>query len=238
MEIKNKFTGNLVWCQVDPCVIARKAIKQSAMTLPTANRAYSSGRAMSVLEHQYGTKYPAQFTQIGDPSEIYWCVNDGIENVWVKSGVTYTCIDVQMSEYFINDNWEISKEKKYNKQYREMIKEQLNVVCSAVFIRKIVKKLRNNQDIVYKTNPKRIDKKYEYGNKTVNSQYIVLRPNVCAIKENREIVKKYLNEHPETLHKMHDNLIKQIKNELNIDISKSSLRNYLNDIRISQSNSD
>ncbi|KAL7720610.1 hypothetical protein QTN25_002364 [Entamoeba marina] len=139
---------------------------------------------------------------------------------------------------FINDNWEISKEKKYNKLFQDKIKEQLNVVCSAVFIRKIVKKLRNNQDIVYKTNPKRIDKKYEYGNKIVNSQYVVLRPNGCGIKENREIVKKYLNEHPETLHKMHDNLIKQIKDELNIDISKSSLRNYLNEIRILQVNSD
>ncbi|KAL7717736.1 hypothetical protein QTN25_004803 [Entamoeba marina] len=32
-------------------------------------RAYSSGRAMTVLEHEYASIYPAQFTQIGDPSE-------------------------------------------------------------------------------------------------------------------------------------------------------------------------
>ncbi|KAL7716353.1 hypothetical protein QTN25_006342 [Entamoeba marina] len=52
-SLNNRITGNLVWCQVDPCVIARKAIKQGAMTLPTANRTYSSGRAMTVLEHEY-----------------------------------------------------------------------------------------------------------------------------------------------------------------------------------------
>ncbi|KAL7721425.1 hypothetical protein QTN25_001841 [Entamoeba marina] len=100
MEIKNRITGNLVWCQVDPCVIARKAIKQGAMTLPTANRTYSSGRAMTVLEHEYASIYPAQFTQIRDSSEVYWCVNDGTEDIWVKSGVTLTCSDVQMTELF------------------------------------------------------------------------------------------------------------------------------------------
>ncbi|KAL7717735.1 Uncharacterized protein QTN25_004803 [Entamoeba marina] len=84
MEIKNRITGNLVWCQVDPCVIARKAIKQGAMTdVSIGTRAYSSGRAMTVLEHEYASIYPAQFTQIGDPSE---------------SGVTLTCSDVQMTE--------------------------------------------------------------------------------------------------------------------------------------------
>ncbi|KAL7712176.1 hypothetical protein QTN25_010188 [Entamoeba marina] len=98
MEIKNRITGNLVLCQVDPCVIARKAIKQGAMTLPTANRTYSSGRAMTVLEHEYASIYPAQFTQIGDPTEVYWCVNNGTEDVWVKSGVTLVCTDVQMTE--------------------------------------------------------------------------------------------------------------------------------------------
>ncbi|KAL7711682.1 Uncharacterized protein QTN25_010659 [Entamoeba marina] len=98
MEIKNRITGNLVWCQVDPCVIARKAIKQGAMTLPTANRTYSSGRAMTVLEHEYASIYPAQFTQIGDPSEVYWCVNDTVEDSWKKTGVTLICSDVQMTE--------------------------------------------------------------------------------------------------------------------------------------------
>ncbi|KAL7720426.1 Uncharacterized protein QTN25_002466 [Entamoeba marina] len=98
MEIKNRITGNLVWCQVDPCVIARKAIKQGAMTLPTANKTYSSGRAATVLEHEYGMAYPAQFTQIGYSSEVYWCVNDTVEDVWVKSGVTLTCTNVQMTE--------------------------------------------------------------------------------------------------------------------------------------------
>ncbi|KAL7712454.1 hypothetical protein QTN25_009889 [Entamoeba marina] len=88
MEIKNRIHGNLVWCQVDPCVIARKAIKQGAMTLPTANKTYSSGRAMTVLEHEYASIYPAQFTQIGDPSEVYWCVNDTVEDSWKKTGVT------------------------------------------------------------------------------------------------------------------------------------------------------
>ncbi|KAL7712172.1 hypothetical protein QTN25_010184 [Entamoeba marina] len=77
----NRITGNLVWCQVDPCVIARKAIKQGAMTLPTVNKTYSSGRAMTVLEHEYGTIYPARFTQIGDSSEVYWCVTDTLEDV-------------------------------------------------------------------------------------------------------------------------------------------------------------
>ncbi|KAL7714259.1 hypothetical protein QTN25_008159 [Entamoeba marina] len=139
---------------------------------------------------------------------------------------------------FINNNWEISKEKKYNKLYRKMIKEQLNITASAVFIRNIVNKLRNNEETTRQIDPKRTGKEYEYGKKTIKSHYIVLHPNGCAIKENREIVKKYLNEHPETLHKMHDNLIKQIKDELNIDISKSSLRNYLNEIRILQVNSD
>ncbi|KAL7712459.1 Uncharacterized protein QTN25_009894 [Entamoeba marina] len=98
MEIKNRITGNLVWCQVDPCVIARKAIKQGAMILPTKTRAYSSGRAATVLEHQYGTIYPAQFTQIGDFSEVYWCVTDTTEDLWMKNGVTLTCTDVQMTE--------------------------------------------------------------------------------------------------------------------------------------------
>ncbi|KAL7716357.1 hypothetical protein QTN25_006345 [Entamoeba marina] len=71
--IKNKISEYFVWCQVDSCVIAKKFIKQSALTGATGERAYRLAASQNVLAHEATTVYQACFIKVGDQASVYCC---------------------------------------------------------------------------------------------------------------------------------------------------------------------